>query len=279
MSRKIKSVSDRAKSFFDPYTGRGKILDQEPLPSLRIHECGTMILDESWNFRGVTSPFWRAYCNFDAGAAVRVGKKRIDLPPGRVIILPEGTVYDCVPERAIQHLWIHFSLSSFSVPGTHMEIDLDTPSKMFWANLYNMARTNCDPRRLRHTCAAALFNVLALAGDAVLLSDSPRLQKLLTWIQSFLGNPPSVDEMASHMGMARRTFLRWFQVETGATPIAFLTRIRIRESCRMLRFGDDSIDQIAEALGFANRHHFTRAFVATMHFGPAAFRKSFSFQP
>jgi len=93
------------------------------------------------------------------------------------------------------------------------------------------------------------------------------------WFERSLRNPPSLDEMAARAHMGHRSFLRWFQRETGCTPVTFLTRRRIREACRLLRFGPDSIEQIAEATGFANRHHFTRAFSAQTGRGPSAFRK------
>jgi transcriptional regulator GlxA family with amidase domain len=74
--------------------------------------------------------------------------------------------------------------------------------------------------------------------------------------------------------MSRRSFLRWFSEEIGETPMAWLRRIRIREACRLLRFGNQSLDEIAEATGFADRHHFTRVFTAMTGMGPAAFRRA-----
>ena len=98
-------------------------------------------------------------------------------------------------------------------------------------------------------------------------------------MESWTDAPPSLEEMAAHAGMSRRSFLRWFASETGSTPVAYLRHSRIRDACRLLRFGTGSVEEIAEATGFANRHHFTRAFTAETGMGPAAFRRANSSSP
>ncbi len=54
---------------------------------------------------------------------------------------------------------------------------------------------------------------------------------------------------------------------------AFVAERRIREACRRLALSADSIEQVAEAAGFANRHHFSRVFKRFAGCGPAEFRR------
>ena len=103
---------------------------------------------------------------------------------------------------------------------------------------------------------------------------SEKLKRIHAWMESSHRTPPSLEAMATHAGMSRRSFLRWFSNETAETPVAYLRRLRIREACRLLRFGSQSVDEIAEATGFADRFHFTRAFTAVTGMGPAAFRRA-----
>ena len=234
-------------------------------------------MDESWNYRGVCSPFWRAYYNPDPGASVRSGGSYLPLRPDQVLVLPEEARYDCIPQAGVRHLWIHFSLEGgrTAYTGGPWEIPLDRNAAHFWKKLYDVVERARDPgvRVLRHDCSAALIAALGHIEDEGGTDASPRLQQILSWFERSLRNPPSLDQMAARAHMGRRSFLRWFQRETGCTPVTFLTRRRIREACRLLRFGPDSIEQIAEATGFANRHHFTRAFSAQTGRGPSAFRK------
>jgi transcriptional regulator GlxA family with amidase domain len=55
-------------------------------------------------------------------------------------------------------------------------------------------------------------------------------------------------------------------------PHQFIMENRTKEACRLLAFSDQSIEEIANRTGFANRHHFSRAFARRMNRGPAAYR-------
>jgi len=68
-------------------------------------------------------------------------------------------------------------------------------------------------------------------------------------------------------------FVRWFRTEMGLTPAVYIAGRRIREACRRLGFTDASIEEIADLVGFADRHHFSRVFKTHLGCGPSAFRK------
>ena len=53
----------------------------------------------------------------------------------------------------------------------------------------------------------------------------------------------------------------------------FRSERRIAAATHRLAFTTESIDQIADRLGFANRYHFTRMFTKRMGTSPAAYRK------
>jgi transcriptional regulator GlxA family with amidase domain len=76
--------------------------------------------------------------------------------------------------------------------------------------------------------------------------------------------------------MSPRTFARRFVDETGTTPHRWLTQQRLIAAQRRLETTDDSIDEVAEAVGFDTaetlRHHFRRMFGTS----PTAYRKRFS---
>lgn len=277
VSGRPNNISDRDKGFFDPHTPDGILLDSESLPLPRVHECGAMPLDGTWSYRDVCSPFWRAYYNREGGASVRVGKTLWPLGPRHVLLIPEEVRYDCVPRAGVRHLWIHFSLEGgrAAALGGPWEIPLDPVARQSWKSLLREAgrARRGGARILRHACAAALLGALGGIDDAGVTATSQRLRELLFWVERTLDHPPSLDEMAARAGMGRRSFIRWFRKETGSPPITFLVRRRVREACRLLRFGTASIEQIADATGFANRHHFTRVFAAETGMGPAAYRK------
>jgi transcriptional regulator GlxA family with amidase domain len=97
-----------------------------------------------------------------------------------------------------------------------------------------------------------------------------------TWALSHLDQPISVDGLAGHAVMSRRTFARKFRSETGATPAQWLLEQRLRAAQSLLETTDDPVEQIARDSGFGNaaalRAHFARRLRTT----PTAYRRTFT---
>lgn len=274
MSGSPRNVSLRDARFHDPHTGEGLLLDTEPVAIPRIHECGTIVADKSWSYRKVCSPFWRAYSNLDPGAAIKVNGVLYPLKPGHLLIIPQAVGYDCTCHGRARHFWIHFSLEVETPPTAHFDLKLDSAGRKTWRRLALTAGRGIAPlKTLRSMCLAALVDALGQVDIPAPSNADASFFDLLRWFDSHMAEPPSLDEMAFRVGMGRRTFIRWFRSRTSSTPASYMTRRRIFEACRMLRFGTASVEQIAEMTGFANRHHFTRAFSAETGCGPSSFRK------
>ncbi|MGA9749666.1 MAG: helix-turn-helix domain-containing protein [Nocardioides sp.] len=107
-------------------------------------------------------------------------------------------------------------------------------------------------------------------------SDVATLGPLLTWLDAHLDAAHSVDTLAREAAMSPRTFARRFRDETGTTPHAWITSRRVLRAEELLETTDQSIDRIADAVGFGNaatlRHHFTRARAVS----PQQYRRTFS---
>jgi transcriptional regulator GlxA family with amidase domain len=104
---------------------------------------------------------------------------------------------------------------------------------------------------------------------------SGALADLLDWMQANLARPLPIREMASRAHMSERTFARKFMLETGTTPQRWLIAQRILLAQQMLEETDETVDAIADRVGFGNamalRHHF-RACRGTT---PTAYRHAF----
>ena len=109
------------------------------------------------------------------------------------------------------------------------------------------------------------------------LAGSPagNLGDVLDWMTLNLGRALTVSALAARAHMSARTFARRFTQETGTTPLRWLTSQRILLAQQLLEDTDDTVDAIAEQVGFGNattlRHHF-RAWRDTT---PDAYRRLF----
>jgi AraC-like DNA-binding protein len=74
--------------------------------------------------------------------------------------------------------------------------------------------------------------------------------------------------------MAVNAFIRLFRKATGVSPQAYGRRRRIDQACLRLHHSAGSIKEIAEAVGFCDRFHFSRAFKEMRGVSPAEYRRA-----
>ncbi len=275
MSGKAYLVPEIDRSlWYDPYTQDGLRLSPSPgQEGLQIHEAGVRALAGDWRHQGVCSPFWRLFYDFTPGAWVESAGRRHPLGPGRVVVMPDGVPFDCGCERRVEHLWLHFSLY-LSLPAVEPAVFAFQPGPAFRTvarELRDWIRKK-NAEAVKHTGMALLH--LVFAESRVMPGVMPaRIRMICAWIEHHLGGEITNEMLAAQAGMSGEAFIRWFKARLGRTPAAFVAERRIREACRRLAFGEDSIEQVAEAVGFANRHHFSRVFKRYAGCGPAEFRR------
>jgi AraC family transcriptional regulator, transcriptional activator FtrA len=99
------------------------------------------------------------------------------------------------------------------------------------------------------------------------------------WALAHLAQPLSVDQLAEHAVMSRRTFARRFRTETGVTPNQWLLEQRLRAAQSLLETTTQPIEQIARDCGFGNPAALRAHFGRRLHTTPGAYRRSFNAKP
>ena len=87
---------------------------------------------------------------------------------------------------------------------------------------------------------------------------------LAVWLESKVGKPVKVEDMARRAGMSERTFHRKFTVATGVTPSKFMESLRLERAKRYLE-ANQPVKSVAARVGFKSESAFRMAFRA--HFG------------
>jgi transcriptional regulator GlxA family with amidase domain len=104
-------------------------------------------------------------------------------------------------------------------------------------------------------------------------SLDPRVERAARHLESNVGGRTPNGELARMAAMSTNAFIRLFTAETGLSPQAFGLARRMDRACILLHHTDQSIDAIAESLGFWDRNYFTKMFRKYRDTAPAAFRK------
>ncbi|WP_241025324.1 AraC family transcriptional regulator [Burkholderia sp. Ac-20384] len=95
---------------------------------------------------------------------------------------------------------------------------------------------------------------------------STKIRHVAEWMERNFANPVTVRQAADLVAMSERTLLRNFTRVMGATPIAYLTHVRLSHACMMLERTALPIDSIARRCGLGSgdylahlfRRHFNR---------------------
>lgn len=241
-----------------------------------LHEVGWLPRGLRWRFPGVLSPFWRLYHNPLPGWQIVHRGRAWPLSPGQLLLIPDGTVFDCEGEAGIPHLWIHFGLASplRTPPIEPLAISLTPALGALVAQLIERLETGPAPVVLGHTAAALLHEAFANFDPATLATHPEKLAGLLAHIDEHLVSDLSNAALARRAGLSEGAFIRWFHAATGITPAAHVQRTRMKSAAHLLLTTSRSIDDLAATVGFKNRHHFTRVFTQHFQCGPAAYRKA-----
>ncbi|NBD13879.1 GlxA family transcriptional regulator [Corallococcus silvisoli] len=105
--------------------------------------------------------------------------------------------------------------------------------------------------------------------------EGASLEPLLRWMEDHLHRPLTLQALARRAALSERTLSRRFREQTGTTPLQWLLRARVRRAQHLLETTGQSVEAVAEKVGFGStttfRDHFQR-FVTT---SPLAYRRAF----
>jgi AraC family transcriptional activator FtrA len=101
------------------------------------------------------------------------------------------------------------------------------------------------------------------------------LAPLLDWITANLSRPLTVEDMATHSGLSRRTLSRHFTDQLGVSPGRWLLDRRIASTRALLEETDLSVETIAQRVGLSSAVNLRRRFHSALNTTPAAYRRSF----
>lgn len=99
-----------------------------------------------------------------------------------------------------------------------------------------------------------------------------RMQPVLDYIHSFYKEEVELITLANILPMSKGQFCREFKEIMNMSPIAYVIRVRILESCTLLMETDLKIADIAKNIGFNNISYFNREFMKAVGCSPSKYR-------
>ncbi len=245
---------------------------------LRITRCRYRPAVYPWTLTHYSPPDWRLYYNSTEGSFFKA--KNVSPRPfrtDRLYIFPKGYTFSIWAEKPFSHFYIHFMLyDMIPSPERYFELPIDTHVQHL-INECIEAGQSWENALIRTSLAYAVIgSTLNLLPHDIFRLDrmpDPRIEKICSIIENNLNHKFSNTELAERAGLVRNSFVRLFHEKMGDSPQQYRMRKCIERACYELHYSMRSIDEIAEATGFADRFHFSKAFGKQMGIPPGMYRR------
>ena len=103
---------------------------------------------------------------------------------------------------------------------------------------------------------------------------SGRIRETLSYARNHLHESLSADRLAEIACLSRRQFDRAFSAETGQTPAKAIEKLRAEAARPRVEAGEESLENIARAVGFDDPERMRRAFLRVFGYPPQAIRRA-----
>jgi len=232
------------------------------------------------------------------------------LRPGDLIILRpqiwhgylrprQLTLINCLFDRRLIHrFWsvlsaVEGAFELFRQPARYPETEapviLHVPSAQrpeLLARVHRMTSEQHDRANgWQAAMAASLLDVLiftarlsrhALSVDPIRLTThtDQAVLDVVTHLEMAFRDPPHLSELAKKVHVSPAYLSRTFKHRMGLRMVEFIHRLRCEEACRLLRWTDHPIWQIATSVGYDEIAYFSRQFRKQMGRSPREYRDS-----
>ncbi len=261
-------------------------------PTPRIDLAGTVLCEPEWSWHPTADrmrdfDLWFVWSG--RGEMLADGRK-IPLAPGSVFCLRPGHAYHAThdPAHRLGVCYLHFDYVD------HNDQPARPPEREWPPHHCTLDPVEFHEQTLRHAVMFSTGDALRRRQAAMLLSSvllamrweanqprrSPidcererRLAPVLRRIREHPGEMFSMRELADRAGYGIDHFTRVFRQVTGTSPKEFCIRARIDRAKQLLRESTLSIEQIAQAMGYADLFFFSRQFKQRTGVPPTHWRR------
>lgn len=101
----------------------------------------------------------------------------------------------------------------------------------------------------------------------------PVIGQALALLHKEPAHPWTISDLARRVGLSRTRLAERFRNFLGESPMAYLAKWRLKVGAEILESTDDSVAEVASAVGYASESAFNRAFKREFDCPPAQFRR------
>ncbi|MCY3778936.1 MAG: AraC family transcriptional regulator [Chloroflexi bacterium] len=216
---------------------------------------------------------------------------RYEISANQALIIPKRRphVYGAVNDDPWSIHWVHFigaagdyyvgqlkkgaySLSIDAGMSASLEDLFARCRDTFVAN-FLLQRMIYASQTLHHLLGFLFFNNRAFS--PLLRSSRFRsIDRTVSYLHENMSEQLTLNDMVDHSGLSKSHFIRLFKDQTGHTPMDYFIQLKMQHACMLLAYGQASVGQIGEELGYHDQYYFSRAFRKVIGMSPTMYRQS-----
>lgn len=251
---------------------------------LAVNCCGECVLRSEWGHR-VPTVRRDYYLLYSMGGDIvgTVDGEAVTVRGGEAICISAGTNYQLGCPRPMtewtHYYWIHFTgfeaeellrRSGFS-PNRVQKLGNCDEIFSYYERLFSEFRARSDD--FEYNATLQLRYIFYALGRARRERTQGRLDRSIRYIHTHLRYELTVEVLAGMEFLGVSRYRELFRAETGTSPSEYVARLRTERAKYLLSQTDMTISEVAEAVGYENRHYFQTAFKTRTGITPGAYRK------
>ena len=193
-------------------------------------------------------------------------------------IMPAGSPhgYRVSPEvKEWHYAWVRFEPGAeypglFREPGPWLAQAVSYSLRAANAGLLEETERRNDPRLAAIWCDLIRASLVGLVKPS---GEDPRLVAMWAKVGARLAGEWDVEEMAAEACVGREHLRRLCQKYHGCSPRRRLAMLRLRKSCELLLLTNETIEVIAEKVGYGDAISFSKAFAKEFGLPPSKYRE------
>jgi AraC-like DNA-binding protein len=99
------------------------------------------------------------------------------------------------------------------------------------------------------------------------------IERAVLYLNKRIDQKLNVEELAGSLGLSPEHVCRIFHKEIGMSPLQYMTRLKIDAASQQLIRTNNTLEQIAEDLGYADQFHFSHTFKKYTGISPTNYRQ------
>ncbi|MBY7142882.1 helix-turn-helix transcriptional regulator [Virgibacillus sp. NKC19-3] len=222
---------------------------------------------------------------------IKFEQQTYDLNPGDAffIHIPSNHIY-YLPEESEEWEFIYITLLGNEVFQCYEKItkavgnifQLDVYSPPIQSIMSSLDKISNEQINDVYKASACAYDFLmSLYADVFQVNRKNTIPSAIKNATAFINEnyaaPVSLDDIVAASGLSKYHFTRLFHESMNATPIQYLTKIRVNKAIQLLKNEQLTVEAIALKVGFSNGNYFTKVFRSYLGVSPSVYRNNKTF--